>query len=617
VALVWGLSSAGLALAPNADAIYGPTAGGFGAEIVSVDNVADEQANAPTTNAVISADGRYVVFQTRATNFFEDDGGVMGPHGTELDAEPPGTLREGGIFRYDRETGAIQLVADGTEIHSEGPEAGKPIFRGADNPSVSADGRYVVFATAQQLVPQDKNDNVDVYVRDMDVPLTANRAQSGAYTLVSAENGGEEPATYDNSSLPSPLPGGNPGSEVWPGTSISADGRYVVFRSAELASSLPTGSSPTTPPDQLFVRDLQAKTITLVTRTREGEAPAGGANGPASISADGSTVAWLGSHAPSQTIFLQGETLEESLPYYMWQRWSQAKAPTRRLSGISDPEDPECPPNGEVTQSPIATGPCYGPLTYPEASLTGLSGVAPSMSADGNLVAFLAGSSLRPDTLKADSLDIFTANMGPGVDRKQGTAELTLAVNGTQGNGNASIDSLAMSSDGTHIAFVTQRNAFVLSDPAPLGSFPKEAQQSELYVIDRTTNTLERAVVGSGNSEPNGSALGAPSISAGGSDLAFVSAASNLTAGDANGVPDAFVASLQAAAGTAPASAEVNTAATGFSISSTGSPELGLRVRQGKDGSLLLLVETPGPGKLTARAFGSVAMKGRSSRRLK
>jgi hypothetical protein len=235
-----------LALAPSALAIYGPAAGGFGADIVSIDNASDEQANASTVDADISADGRYVVFQTRATNFFEDDGGVLGPHGPEADVEPPGTLREGGIFRYDRVTGAIQLVADGSEVHTAGAEKGILIFRGAQNPSVSADGRYIAFSTAQQLVPQDTNENVDVYVRDMDVPLTAGRKDSGAYTLVSARDAGDEPATYAPRNPP--LPGANPGTEVWPNTSISADGRYVVFRTTELESNLPDHSSVDTEP---------------------------------------------------------------------------------------------------------------------------------------------------------------------------------------------------------------------------------------------------------------------------------------------------------------------------------------------------------------------------------
>lgn len=266
-----------LGLASSAHATYGPAAGGFGAELVSVDNASDEQANGSTTDAVISANGQYVVFQTKATNFFENDGGVVGAHGVEPDVEPPGTLREGGIFRYDRLTGEIELVADGNEVHTcppqepSCPEKGKLIFRGAQNPSVSADGHYVVFSTAQQLVPQDKNENVDVYVRDMDVPLTADRADSGAYTLVSAKSGSEEPAEYGTASQR--FPGDEPGAEVWPSTAISANGRYVVFRTSNVESDLPNQAAVTTPPQQLFVRDLQDDTTTLLSLTSPGDEP--------------------------------------------------------------------------------------------------------------------------------------------------------------------------------------------------------------------------------------------------------------------------------------------------------------------------------------------------------
>ena len=71
-----------LVLAPPAHAIYGSAAGGLGAEIVSVDNASDEQGDASTVEAAISANGRYVVFQTRATNFFEDDGVSGGDPGS-------------------------------------------------------------------------------------------------------------------------------------------------------------------------------------------------------------------------------------------------------------------------------------------------------------------------------------------------------------------------------------------------------------------------------------------------------------------------------------------------------------------------------------------------------
>ena len=594
-----------LALAAPAHAIYGLAAGGLGAEIVSVDNASDEQGDAPTTDAVISANGQYVVFQTRATNFFEDDGVPGG------DPEPPGTLREGGIFRYDRFTGELALVADGSEIHTEGSEAGKLIFRGAQNPSISADGRYIAFSTGQQLVPQDTNENVDVYVRDMDVPLTADRKDSGAYTLVSARDGGEEPATYAPRT-PS-LPGANPGSEVWPGTAISANGRYVLFRTTERESNLPSRAGVETPPRQLFVRDLQAKTTTLISgnavtgEPAGGPAKTGGAIGPASISADGSTVSWVSIDAPEQTRFLPGEVEDYELPYYLWRRWQEPSAVTRRITGIADPEDPECHEGeGVSSANPTATGPCYGPLSEQEDSLASIDGTAPALSEDGYTVAFLAGAPLRPNVTKASGLDIFLTSMAPGVTRKADTRELTLAVNGAQGDGNASISSLALSSDGLHIAFVSQRDAFVLSDPVPTGSFSTTGEQSELYVINLTTETLERAVVGLEGAEPNGSTANNPTLTENGSAVAFVSQASNLIFGDANGFPDAFAATLQAPGGTAAPPAGVNAGSGGFSLTASSSPELGVSVKRAKDGGVLLLVETPGAGKLTAQARGAI-----------
>jgi WD40-like Beta Propeller Repeat len=602
-----------LALASPARAIYGPLGGGFGADIVSVDNASDEQANAPTTDADISANGQYVVFQTQATNFFEDDGET--PQEKEA-AEPPGTLREGGIFRYDRETGRLELVASGNLVVDEGKEAGKILVRGAQSPSVSAEGRYVAFTSAQQLVPHpqsEKTENVEVYERDMDKAPS----EAGAYTLVSAQNGSEEAPKYEDASISPPLAGGDPGVQLWPNTAISANGRYVLFRTAEVPSSLPEGSTPDTPPNQLFVRDLQAKTTTLITRTSSGEA-AGGAEGPASISADGSTIAWVGTDAPAQTTFLAGESLNEATPYYLWRRWQEGDATTRRVTGTTDPEDPECPSGERVTQSPTAEGPCYGPLSFPESALSSISAEAPALSADGYTVAFLAGSELRPDVTKPDALDLFLASMSPGVTRKAGTSELTLAVKQTQGNSSASITSVAFSSDGSHIAFVSQRNAFVLPDPTPVGSFSQNAQQSELYVVDLSTNTLERAVLGSAGAEPSGSTIGIPTLTADGSTVAFVSSAANLIEGDANGFPDAFTTSVEPPAGTATPPAEVNALQDGFSLNGSTLPELGLSVKRSANGNLILLIETPGAGKLTAQAVGTIATKlGRKTRKKK
>jgi Tol biopolymer transport system component len=605
LALAWSF-----VLASPARAIYGPVAGGFGADIISVDNASDEQANAPTTGADISADGRYVVFETRATNFFEDDGETQ--QEKEV-AEPPGTAREGGIFRYDRETGRLELVASGNLVSSQGKEAGKVLVRGAENPSVSADGRYVAFASAQQLTPRsqpEKTENVEVYERDMDIAP----GLPGAYTLVSAQNDSEEAPKYEDSSI-SEIPGGDPGVQLWPNTAMSAEGRYVLFRTEEVASSLPGGSTPTTEKNQLFVRDLWDKTTTLVTQTTMGEQPAGGAEGPATLSADGSTVAWVGVKAPAQTTFLPGEAPNETTPYYLWRRWNEAKPRTRRITGVAEPE---CEPVERIEQNPEAEGPCYGPLTYPESVNGGINSQAPGLSSDGYTVAFLAGSALRPDPVKAEGLDIFLTSMKPGVTRKAGTSELTRAVNGAQGDGSASITSLALSSDGTHIAFVTQRDSYVLPTPDPVGSFSTTGKQSELYMVDLTTDTLERAVVGVEGEDLNRPVLDNPTLTAEGSTIAFVSQASNLIFGDANGFSDAFAATLQSPGGTAAPPASFNATQDGFSLTTSVSPELGLSVRRAANGSLDLLVEAPGAGKLTAQAQGKIVTKiGKGTRKRK
>ncbi|MGA8363764.1 MAG: hypothetical protein WB709_04515 [Solirubrobacteraceae bacterium] len=594
-----------LAFAASAHAIYGPASGGLGADIVSVDQASDEQADAATSDAAISANGRYVVFQTRATNFFENDGVVSG------DPEPLDACREGGIFRYDRDTGELALVADGSEValNKDGEcEPSHVILGGAESPSISADGRYVAFDTAQQLAPQDTNENYDVYVRDMTVPLSADRKSSGAYTLVSAKSGGEEPVAYV--SKETPQPGREPGAEVWPNTAISASGRYVAFRTGEVSSNLPDDVGVETPPQQLFVRDLQAKTTTLVSTQKRGEPeegkPAGGAIGPTTLSGDGSTLAWVATNAPAQTRFLPGESLNNSEPYYLWRRWQEPEAVTRRVTGIADPDDPACPPDGEVTLIQTATGPCYGPLSEPESALGSIALTAPGLSTDGYTVAFLAGSALRPNITKTNGLDLFLTSMRPGVSRKAGTRELTLGVKSGNPGSTPSIESVALSPDGSTIAFTSLRDSFVLPEPDPVGAFRSFPTVGDLYVVHLGANTLERAVVGYEGGDPNRSVLVNPTLSQDGSTVAFASAATNLIFGDGNSFPDAFAATLQTPGGTSAPPANVNAGSGGFALTALASPELGVSVKRAKDGGITLLVETPGSGKLVAKARGTI-----------
>src|SRR6185437_844052 len=241
-------------------------------------------------------------------------------------------------------------VADGS-LFDEADPSHPLLHLGALKPSISADGRYVAFSTAQPLVAADGNENLDVYVRDMSLAAGA----PGAFDLVSARDGGDEPAHYGTPAFP--LPGSEPGADVSRGVSISADGGKVVFRT-EAPSDLPAGGSVDVPAGQLFVRDRVADTTTLVTAQRDSgsgamtAAPAGGAVG-AALSGDGSTVAWTGRNAAAQTRFLGGENPDPEFLYYLWRRIGDgAAAPTRRITGSADPDDPAClapPPSFDRT----------------------------------------------------------------------------------------------------------------------------------------------------------------------------------------------------------------------------------------------------------------------------
>ncbi len=221
-------------------------------------------------------------------------------------------------FDYHRTTGHC-ASGERQPGPSEAPEAGKLLVRGAENPSVSADGRYIAFSSAQKLVPLASGEDVQVYERDMEEPP----GEKGAYTLVSARDW-VRAASFAKPGTA--IAGGDPGAELWRNSSISANGRYVVFRTVAV-SDLPRQGSVATPSHQLFVRDLLGKTTTLLSRDAATGEPVenvlGPVLGPASISADGSTVAWVSTDAQAQTRFLLGESRDTSQSYYLWRRWQE------------------------------------------------------------------------------------------------------------------------------------------------------------------------------------------------------------------------------------------------------------------------------------------------------
>lgn len=597
VVVVAAFLLAGLLVPATASAFYGD-----GATIVSADLGRLEQGDDASGSPATSGDGRYVAFQTRARNFFADD-----------DPDPPGKYRVGGVFRRDMQSGAMERVADGDTFNESDNSI---VFRGARSPSISADGRYIVFSTAQKLVTSDTNDNIDVYRRDMSLPAAAN----GAFVLVSAKDGASAPAAY--APRTPPLPGRNPGTEVWPGEAISADGTRVVFRSVEVDSDLPARPTADTPGYNLFVRDLAARTTQLVTRDRITAAPAGGAFGPAGISGDGTTVAWPGQNAPQQTRFLQGERVDPVVTYYLWRRVSEGPAAlTRRLTGAVDLDDPACPANGAVGTDPTATGPCYGPLTDTEQSRNDISTKLPALSNDGYTAGFLVGAGPRPNSSTGTGLDAWVTDMHPGVSRKAGSRELTREGAPGEGSSGNQIESTAISGDGRWLALTTSRSRFVLGAIAPVGSFRAFPDARDLYVIDLAGRTVERATRAYDGSDDNGDA-GPPTVSADGAAIAFSSSAGNLFFGDANERDDVFRVTRQPEPPSGglpdappPTSTLDGPGSQADVAASDDEPFLRVSPKRQKDGRVVLVVNAPGAGSLDAVARAKFAVKAKKGSR--
>ena len=553
-----------------------------GAAIASASLERLEQGDDATTFATISGDGRYVVFDTRATNFYADG-----------DPDPPNARRAGGVFRRDTVGGALVKVADG-DLISEAD--GSLLRRGAHAPSVSADGRYVAFSTAQKLVAADTNDNIDVYRRDMNVPWGV----VGAYVLVSAKNGSDTPAAY--APRPVPLPGRNPGSDIFPGRAISADGNRVAFRTVEIASDLPDHAAIDVPAGQALVRDVAARSTRLLTQQSANGQPAGGASGPVVLSGDGSTVAWVGSEAPAQTRFLPGEQIDSTTKFYLYRRLDAAAPVTRRITGVADPDDPACDLT-PISSNPTTTGPCYGPLSDTEQGRGDISQRAPALSADGLTVAFLAAAAGRPTNVNNPGLDLFVTDMRPGVTRKAGTRELTVEGAADDLTQSAPIESVGMAADGVHLLLTTLRSRFVLRALTPIGvPFRREPDAREVYAVDLRAATIERVVRGAGGGDASGDAGANPALSADGSTIAFSSAAGNLFFGDANEASDAFWLTRAVDVQTIPPAPPAPPAEFKDDPSEQMGPRLQVRARPRSNGTLRLTVVAPLPGKLTAFA---------------
>ncbi|MBI5689643.1 MAG: PD40 domain-containing protein [Verrucomicrobia bacterium] len=192
----------------------------------SVD-AAGNQANGSNFKPSLSSDGRYVVFESTATNL------VAAPTVT------PGVTH---IYRRDRTTGTVVLVSQ---------SSGSAVANASSmQAAISGDGQYVAFASdATNLVAGDTNAVRDIFLRDVSGNSTIRVSVSSA-------------AAQANGASRAPAINRNPGVAA----GLGADGRYIAFGSE--ASNLVAGD--TNGVSDIFVYDRVTATTTRVSVSSAG-----------------------------------------------------------------------------------------------------------------------------------------------------------------------------------------------------------------------------------------------------------------------------------------------------------------------------------------------------------
>jgi Tol biopolymer transport system component len=395
-------------------------------------------------------------------------------------------------------------------------------------PSISADGRYVAFASdATILVDGDTNGVTDIFVRDLVKKKT---------TRVSVSSDGIQ---------------GNKAS-YWP--FISSDGRYVTFTSE--ADNL--DAPDTNGVGDVFVHDRQTGETKMISRALDGSA-GNDLSFWSSISKDGRYVAFMSNATnlvqsdmnDSWDIFLRdrqtGKTNIESMDYDGSQANSQSEYPVissdgRYVAFASDATNIVQGDNAgyrDVFEYDRETGKTIrvSVSTDGKQADEGTQAFVISISANGQFVAFpsLATNLVLNDTNKA--WDIFVH------DRDKGeTTRVSVSSDGQQAD--AGSYGVSISPDGRYVAFGSNATNLV---PEDLNGV------MDVFVHDRQTGLTELVSVASGGTQGNeasGFTLIAPVgidfaygtlISADGSTVAFMSNASNLVAKDTNASQDIFI----------------------------------------------------------------------------
>ena len=427
----------------------------------------------------ISADGRYVVFPSKATNL------VTGDTNGFVD-----------VFVRDRQAGTTERVSVSSSlVQGDGNS-------GINSVAISPDGRYVAFDSyASNLVTGDTNSAVDAFLHDR---------QTGITERVSVGQGGAQ----------------GDGDSSW--VSMTPDGRFVAFASA--SDNLVLGDANMFA--DVFLRDRQNGTTEIVSVATDGTQGNDGSLST-SISADGRYVAF---HSYASNLYA-GDTNGNS-DIFLRDRQTGTTELIYAGTTLEVCAFPGVTPDGRYVvfedfgTSFVAVGVRdrqTGSLQFP-----GIGGTAPAsyvpdttsttgISADGRFVVYSSDvTSIAPNDTNGVR-DIFVHDFQIGSNER---------VSGTETIGNSLSTQASISGDGLHVTYDGPSTNLVTGDTN--GFY-------DVFAYDRTTATVERVSVANDGSQANGPSF-VSSVSSDGRYVAFDSNATNLVASDVNGTDyDVFV----------------------------------------------------------------------------
>lgn len=389
-------------------------------------------------------------------------------------------------------------------------------------PATSSDGCVVAFkSSASNLVSDDRNEKVDVFVRDR-----------GA-------------GTTERVSL-SDIPGREANDNSFP-PALNGSGRIVAF--ASLASNILRGDFNMGADVFVYNRDDGTTTNVTLVRDENGDGTLGGGapDLPPSVSGNGRFVAF----SASADFLVPNDNIGHS-DVFVYDRDS---ATTSLISVATVGGQAGRPANADSAGAMISSDGCVVAFTSSATNLVGSDtneacdvfvrdrcqeiteriaeqrkgvcqglGFMPAVSADGRLVAFASDANLDGDDGNGVS-DVYVRDRGSNT-----TTRISKGPGGETADGPSQFPSI--SGDGRFVVF--QSAASNLGGDGANG-------KSQIFVADLSTGELRRVSATSGGEAGNNDST-APQISADGAIVVFQSDASNLVPDDGNGVTDIFAA---------------------------------------------------------------------------